>query len=95
MEEDQELAYLNQIVDQTRQEKEKIKELGFQAKVGDKGYAVSTEASILSMEKKFFSYKREMRQLFAESAQQHGALGLEDGDREERKGNNAINEQLE
>ena len=95
MEEDQELAYLNEIVDQTRQEKEKIKELGFKAKVGDKGFAVSTEASIISMEKKFFSYKREMRQLFAESAQQHGALGLDEEDREERKGNNAINDQLE
>lgn len=45
------------------------------------------------MEKKFFSYKREMRQLFAESAQQYGAIGMDNNDREEN--NNAIQDQLE
>ena len=37
------------------------------------------------MERKFFSYKRELRALFAESAAKFGALGLEDGEKEERK----------
>lgn len=55
------------------------------------GFAVSSEPSLITMEKKYFSYKREMKALFAESAQQFGALGL---DEEEKKGQN-IDEQIE
>ena len=46
------------------------------------------------MDRKFFSYKREMKQLFSNSAAQFGALGIEEDEREERKGNN-INDQIE
>ena len=41
-----------------------------------------------------FSYKREMKQLFADSASQFGALGLDEDGREERKQNSAA-EQIE
>jgi hypothetical protein len=44
------------------------------------------------MERIKFSYKRELKQLFQESAQKFGALGLDDGDREERKQGNNIDE---
>ena len=37
------------------------------------------------MDRKFFNYKRELKQLFASSAQQYGARFVEE-DKEERKG---------
>ena len=39
-----------------------------------------------------FSYKREMKQLFADSAAQFGALGLDEDNREERKQANAADQ---
>lgn len=39
-----------------------------------------------------FSYKREMKQLFADSASQFGALGLDEDNREERKQANAADQ---
>ena len=54
----------------------------------DKGQidAFLTEQSIVQMDRKMFSYKREMKQLFANSANQFGAGGGRDTeDREERK----------
>jgi hypothetical protein len=56
---------------------------GFSIKVNN-GLAVSSEPSLLGMERRFFSYKREMKQLFAESAQQFGALGLDEEDKQDR-----------
>jgi len=37
------------------------------------------------MERKYFSYKREMKQLFTESAGASGAIGIGADEREERK----------
>lgn len=45
------------------------------------------------MDKKFFSYKREMKQLFANSASQYGALGLEEEDKRDNR--NTLNDQIE
>jgi len=38
------------------------------------------------MERRFFNYKKELKQLFAKSAQAYGALGLDEEEKEERKG---------
>ena len=62
--------------------------------VPERNCLVSSEPSILAMERKNFSYKRELRALFAQQAAQYGALGLDDGDREERD-NNGLDEAFE
>ena len=56
---------------------------------------MSSEKPILGMDRRQFSYKKELKQLFAESAQQFGALGLEDGEKEERRQRNNIDDQIE
>ena len=54
----------------------------------------SNTPCILSMDKKFFSYKREMKQLFADSSTQFGAQGRDNTNRaEERK--NTLNAEME
>ena len=69
-------------------EKEKLK--GFKTSISaQKGYLVSSTPSAITMDRKMFSYKREMKQLFADSASQFGALGLDEDNREERKQGNA------
>ena len=59
-----------------------------------RGYVVSSTPSIIKMDRKYFSYRREMKQLFQDSASKFGALGLEEDGREERKQGN-IDAQLE
>jgi hypothetical protein len=48
------------------------------------GFVASSEPSLISMDKKFFNFKREMKQLFAESANQFGALGLDEEEKQAR-----------
>ena len=79
------MRYLDEIVKQTQLEKD---ELRAQGGVGKGGLAYLVEPSVFGMDRKHFSYKKEMRQLFAESAQNFGAMGGADDEREERQGNN-------
>lgn len=37
------------------------------------------------MDRKYFNYKKELKQLFAKSAQAYGALGLDDDEKEEKR----------
>ena len=54
----------------------------------------SAKNSVLKMDKKFFNYKREMKQLFADTASQFGAVGREkENAREERK--QSLNAEME
>ena len=87
---DDEEDFLDEIVAKTQQEKSNLQSEGFTTKE-HKGVTISSEPSLLYMERKYFSYRREMKALFAESAAQFGALGL---DEEEKKGNN-LDEQIE
>lgn len=41
--------------------------------------------SVLHMDRKFFNYKKELKQLFAKSAQAYGALGLDEEEKEEKR----------
>ena len=64
------MKFLDEIVQQNKVEIDKIKDAGFQQKVDEqRGFVISSVPSIIQMDKKFFSYKREMKQLFANSAQ--------------------------
>lgn len=50
----------------------------------------------MALERKNFNYKKELKSLFAKSAQAYGALGLDEEEKEERKGRTGINaEELE
>ena len=69
---DEELEFLDKIVKENLKEKEKNK--GFKISVNSqRGILTSNTPSILQMDKKFFSYKREMKQLFADTSTQFGA----------------------
>jgi len=43
----------------------------------------------MKMDRKNFNYKKELKQLFAKSAQAYGALGLDEEEKEERKNRGA------
>ena len=47
----------------------------------------SNTPSVIKMDRRFFSYKREMKQLFADSTSQIGGAVGRENDREERKQN--------
>lgn len=62
--------FLDQIVEKVKIEKEDKRMKGQDVKFrAELGVVVSSEKSILNMEKKQFSYKKELKQLFADSAQ--------------------------
>lgn len=88
------MEFLDEIVKQNKVEIDKIKDAGFKQKVDDqRGFVISSVPSIIQMDKKFFSYKREMKQLFANSANQFGALGLDEEDKRDNR--NTVNDQIE
>jgi hypothetical protein len=45
--------------------------------------------SLMRMERKNFNYKKELKALFAKTAQAYGALGLDEEEKEERKNRGA------
>lgn len=47
------------------------------------------------MERKYFNYKKELKSLFAKSAQAYGALGIDEEEKEERKNRTNNDEQYE
>ena len=92
-EKDPELKYLEEAVQKNMEVKERMK--GFQTSINAaRGYVVSSTPSIIKMDRKYFSFRREMKQLFQDSASEFGALGLDADEREERKQGN-VDAQLE
>ena len=45
--------------------------------------------SVLNMERRYFNFKKELKLLFAKSAQAYGALGLDEEEKEERRNRGA------
>lgn len=93
IEKDEDLVFLENVVKQNEIDIEKNK--AFRVEVNkSRGIILSNTPSIMSMDKKFFSYKREMKQLFADSATQFGAVGRDNiNPNEERKRN--LNDEME
>lgn len=79
--EEEEQAFLDQIISQNKEESKRNIE---------RGIYTSNYDSLLSMDRKFFNYKRELKQLFAASAAQYGVSGADN--EEEKKGANALND---
>ena len=76
---DDEDAYLDSIIKQAEEEKQAT---GVFAGSFDR-------PSVLSMERTQFNYKKELKALFAKSAQAHGALGLDEEEKEEKRNRGA------
>ena len=49
------------------------------------GLGMMGSESLMRMERKNFNYKKELKALFAKTAQAYGALGLDEEEKEERK----------
>lgn len=75
---DDEDAYLDSIIKQTEEEKQATGVL-----------ASLDRPSVLSMDRAHFNYKKELKALFAKSAQAYGALGLDEEEKEEKRNRGA------
>eukprot|EP00347_Sterkiella_histriomuscorum_P013411 403364808 len=81
------LAYLDQII--SKQQEEIKQQFGIT-------HFTSNHDSVLRMERRFFNYKKELKSLFAKSAQAYGAIGGHEEEKEDRKVNrSALEEQYE
>lgn len=56
---------------------------------------INGEESVLKMERIKFNYKKELKNLFSQSAKVYGSMGLEEDEKEERKGANNDYEEYE
>ena len=89
------MKFLDQIAEENKAEKERLKTEGG---MGKGGFLFLSQPSVLQMDRQNFSYKKEMKKLFADSAGAAGAIGLGADEREERKDNNRdamMDEQME